>query len=328
MMITQLESGYVVGIDIGGTNLRLALANTEGVIVSRWSTTVAEHRSSEAIVRLIRTGIENLLQQAGFPWSALKAVAAGAPGITNVDSGVVIVTSYLLGWRDVPLRDLLQTAIGVPAAVDNDVNLAALGESRMGAAQGSPDFVFLAIGTGIGAGIIANGKLMRGSSWSAGEIGYILVPGVPDEPVERGQPGPLESMIGGEGIRSQWQQLWKSTATSLPHDANATQIFDAALRGDLLSQTVLQQTARLLCYAVLNVSLVLNCPLFVLGGGVGTHPALIDATRLNLERWSGRTPVQLRSSGLGSDAQLKGAICLALETLHARDSQERTDSPL
>jgi glucokinase len=126
-------------------------------------------------------------------------------------------------------------------------------------------------------------------------------------------------MIGGEGIRSQWQQLWKRTATPLPHDANATQIFDAALKGDLLAQTVLQQTARLLCYALLNVSLVLNCPLFVLGGGVGTHPALLDATRLNFERWSGRTPVQLRSSGLGADAQLKGAICLALEILHARN---------
>jgi glucokinase len=299
-MNPHLESGYVVGIDIGGTNLRLALANTAGVIVSRSSTTVAEHRGSEAIVGLIHTGIENLLQQAGLPWSVLRAVAAGAPGITNVDSGVVIVTSYLLGWRDVPLRDLLQAAIGVPAAVDNDVNLAALGESRMGAAQDSPDFVFLAIGTGIGAGIISNGKLLRGSSWSAGEIGYILVPGVPDEPVERGKPGPLEGMIGGEGIRSQWQQLWKRTATPLPH-------------------TVLQQTARLLCYALLNVSLVLNCPLFVLGGGVGTHPALLDATRLNFERWSGRTPVQLRSSGLGADAQLKGAICLALEILHARN---------
>ncbi|WP_051979324.1 ROK family protein [Edaphobacter aggregans] len=327
-MKPQLEPGYLVGIDIGGTNLRLALANTAGAIVSRWSTTVAGHRSSEAIVHLIRTGIENLLRQASLPWSALKAVAAGAPGITNVDSGVVIVTSYLLGWRDVPLRNLLETATGVPAAVDNDVNLAALGESRMGAAQDSPDFVFLAIGTGIGAGIITNGKLLRGSSWAAGEIGYMLVPGAPDEPVERGKPGPLEGMIGGEGIRSQWQQLWKSTATSLPHDANATQIFDAALKGDPLAQTILQQTARLLCYALLNVSLVLNCPLFVLGGGVGIHPALLDATQRNLERWSGRTPVQLRPSVLAADAQLRGAICLALETLHARDSQGRMDLPL
>src|SRR4051812_29784102 len=128
-MTHELESEYVVGIDIGGTSLRLALANTAGAIVSQWSTTVAEHRSPEAMVRIIRKGIEDLLQQVGSPWSALKAVGAGAPGITNVDSGVVIVTSYLLGWRNVPLRDLLQVAIGVPAAVDNDVNLAALGES-------------------------------------------------------------------------------------------------------------------------------------------------------------------------------------------------------
>jgi glucokinase len=304
--------GHVIGIDIGGTNLRLALANAHGDILYHWSATVADYRAPRAMVKLIRTGVEDLLHQAALPWTSLKAIAAGAPGITNVDTGVVIVTSYLLGWRDVPLRDLLQTSLGVPTAIDNDVNLAALGESRMGAGQEATDLVFLAIGTGLGAGIIVDGKLLRGSRWSAGEIGYMLVPGAPDQPVERGDPGALERMIGGEGIREQWQRRWNPNHTALSQDATATQIFEAASNTDPLAQSILEQTARLLGHTICNLYLVLNCPLFVLGGGVGMHSALIEETERHLKPWSPRIPVQLKRSELGSEAQIVGAICLAL----------------
>lgn len=117
----------------------------------------------------------------------LKSIAAGAPGITDVNEGIVIATSYLMGWRDVPLRALLEDALHIPAAVDNDVNLAAIGESWCGAAKDEQNFVFLAIGTGIGAGIVLNGSPYRGTNWAAGEIGYMLVPGIPDIPGRAGQ---------------------------------------------------------------------------------------------------------------------------------------------
>src|SRR5882762_6433021 len=104
------------------------------------------------------------------PRHTLKSIAVGAPGITDVNEGIVIATSYLMGWRDVPLRALLENAFHVPAAIDNDVNLAAIGESWAGAAKGTRDFVFLAIGTGIGAGIMLNGHPFHGENWAAGEI--------------------------------------------------------------------------------------------------------------------------------------------------------------
>ena len=113
----------------------------------------------------------------------------------------MLATSYLMGWRDVPLRALLEASLGVPAAVENDVNMAALAESQIGAARGIRDFVFLAIGTGIGAGIVLNGRLFHGMNWSAGEIGYMFVPGTSVKPVESGEPGALESVVGGEGSR-------------------------------------------------------------------------------------------------------------------------------
>jgi glucokinase len=304
-------------VDIGGTNLRLALADMHGAMVARWSTTTQGVRSADAVVRLIRTGVEQLLEQTSTPPSVLRAIAAGAPGVTDVDAGVVIATSYLLGWRDVPLRDLLEAAFGIPAVVDNDVNLAALGESRAGAAIGIKDFVFLAIGTGVGSGILLNGQLFRGMAWSAGEIGYMFVPGAEEEPADSGKPGALEELIGGEGIRVQWQRVWRPDKTTLPQLLTATEVCDGALHGDPLALTLLRQTARMLAYAIYNMSLVLNCPLFVLGGGVGMHPALGEATRELLHQWGTRAPVQLRHSALESDAQLIGAIHMALDTAHA-----------
>lgn len=309
--------GHVVGVDIGGTNLRLALADRSGAIVAKWSSSTAGVRGADAVVDLIRDGVERLLQQTSVPRSSLKAIAVGVPGVTDVEEGRVIATSYLLGWRDVPLAAMLEAALNIPSAVDNDVNLAAVGESWTGAAKGARDFIFVAIGTGIGAGIVMNHSLFHGAGWAAGEIGYMLVPGTPNAPRKRDEPGALENMIGGEGIRAEWQKLWTADNTTLPREMVASEIFDAALAGDPLAQTILQQSARMLSHAIYNMSLVLNCPLFVLGGGVGLHPALCAATRGMLQQWALRGRPQLIPSELGPDAQLMGALRLALDTAEA-----------
>jgi len=308
------DGRYVVGVDIGGTNLRLALADTAGVVLAKWSTKTVGIHDANAIVALIRDGVDQLLKQTSIPRSSLLAIGAGVAGVTDVDAGVVLATSYLLGWRNIPLRDMLELALGIPAALDNDVNLGALGESWAGAAKGARDFVFLGIGTGVGAGIMLNGRIFHGMSWAAGEIGYMLVPGVREERVERGKPGPLERLIGGEGIKEEWHGLWRKEQTLLPQDLTATEIFDYAVGGEQLAQVILLQCARTLANAIYNVSLMLNCPLFVLGGTVGMHPALCDSTRSILMGRDMRVQPQLSCSLLGVDAQLAGAICLALDT--------------
>jgi glucokinase len=310
-----LDSNHVIGADIGGTNLRLALADAHGTILARWSATTAGIRDPGVVVSLISDGVEALLHQTSVSRNSLRAIAAGAPGVTDVDQGVVIATSYLMGWRDVPLRAMLESALNIPASIDNDVNVAAIGESWTGVAQGARDFVFLAIGTGIGAGIMLNGQIVRGHGWTAGEIGYMLVPGTPEEPVERGKPGALEGIVGGEGIQAQWQTYWCEANTSLPKSATATQIFDHALDHNPLAQQVLENASRTLAYAIYNIALILNCPLFVLGGGVGIHPALCNATKRILAQRSARVQPQLVRSTLGSEAQLTGAIRLALDTI-------------
>jgi glucokinase len=308
------EPAYVFGIDIGGTNLRIALADMSGRVLARASATTTNVRDAHLVVAKIRECADQLLQETGIPRDAVAAVGAGAPGITNAETGVVIVTSYLMGWRGVPLKSMLEDAIGVPAAVDNDVNLAALGESFFGAANGIPDFVFLAVGTGVGAGIILRGELFQGTAWTAGEIGYMLVPGVSEKPVEPGQPGPLEGLVGGEGLRQKWLSSWNSTQTSLPQNLTATQIFDGAVDGDALANSLLDRAANTLACAIFNMTLILNTPLFILGGSVGLHPVLRDRTQSAVDAHARRLCPRLVLSTLGNDAQIMGAIRLAQVT--------------
>jgi glucokinase len=312
--LPESEPSYVAGADIGGTNLRLALADAQGVIAARWSASTTGIRNAETVVKMIRDGVQAMLEEISAPAESLKAIAAGAPGATNVGDGIVVATSYLMGWRNVPFRAMLEDALHVPAAVDNDVNLAALGEGWMGAAQQASDFVFLGIGTGVGAGIVLNRQLLRGVNWNAGEIGYMLVPGTLETKRETGQAGSLEEMIGGEGIRAQWRVLWNENATALPSSLLATEIFDHAVQGDALAQTILAQTARILFYAIYNIWSVLNCPLFVLGGGVGVHPALLREVNRLLTEWQVDSSILITHSLLGRDAQLFGALRFALET--------------
>lgn len=308
----QAGSGHVVGVDIGASNLRVALAEMNGKMLGKWSASTKETSSPAMVIEQIRTGVESLLEQACVPRRSLLAVAAGAPGITDTDAGIVVATSYLRGWKDVPLQSLLRTALRVPAAVENDVRMAAIGENWRGAGQGVADFVFLAIGTGIAAGVFANGRLIHGADFAAGEIGYMHVPGTPEEAAQDGAPGSLESVISGEGVRQQWLRCCTETGVAVSRRLSATEIFERARAGDELAAGILHRSARILAYAVYNVSLVLNCKLFVLGGGVGMSEPLRDCTCHFLEQFNEPVRPKLTVSSLGKDAQLIGAIRLAM----------------
>jgi glucokinase len=312
--------GHVIGVDIGGSNLRVALADRQGTILGKWTASTKRTSSPQMVVRQIRGGVNHLLRQTGVPGSSLMAIAAGAPGVTDRSAGIVFATSYLKGWKDVPLGSLLSSALRIPSVIENDVKLAAIGESWVGAARDVRDFVFLAIGTGIAAGIFVNGQLVHGPGWVAGEVGYMIVPGTPETPAKRGTPGPLESMIGGEGIKEQWLKSSNKRNAKEVKDLSATGIFYHALAGNKHAKNVLEESARILAHAVYNISTVLNSSLFVLGGGVGMNGTLIAAAQRILEPYTQPSRPKLVTSALGQDAQLIGAIRLALDLAESRTS--------
>lgn len=312
------DSGYVVGVDIGGTNLRLVIADMAGSIVGKWLGSTVGASSPGKVVQLIEKGVQYILRHSGLRRHSLLAIAAGVPGVTDSQKGVVRRTSYLGGWKNVPFGRLLEKALGVPAVLENDVRLAAVGERWRGSARGMSDFVFIAIGTGIAAGIYMHGRLLRGPEFLAGEVGYLIVPGTAEAGVQAGAPGALESAIGGEGIRAEWQQAAQRMYGEVRDDLHATDIFDRALTGDELAKTVLQRSARILAHAVYNISVVLNSSLFILGGGVGMSPILRQATEHALEEYCEPLRPRLCLSSLGSEAQLFGALRLALDAAEKR----------
>jgi glucokinase len=316
MLCFNSTYGYVAAVDIGGTRLRMMLTDLDGTVLSRWSVLLgAKKKTPERVCRLAAEGLETLCGQSKTPLCKVLHLVAGAPGITNVTEGVILTAPNLERWEDVPLRALLEEQTGIACTVENDTNLAALGENWRGVAQGVDNFVFVALGTGIGAGIFLGGQLCHGAHWGAGEIGYFGVNGRERRPIRTHKTGQLEQVIGGGGIQEEWLRILRESVS--PEESGltslkATQIFDLAREGDSRAIELIHTVAQILANSITDISLLLNPDMVVLGGGVGAHPSLCQETDKLLQRQEFARPV-LRSSGLGTEAQLYGAIAVGLK---------------
>lgn len=314
--------GYVVGADIGTSVVRVALADLNGSILEEWVAPTHSHSTPGRVADLIKSGIARLQTHLKIPSKKLLCLAAGVPGITDTRAGMVLSAPILpAGWQSVPLRDILEAKTGAPTVIENDVNLAALGESWRGTARGVKDFVFLTIGSGVGAGIFVNGRLYHGSEWAAGEIGYLYVPGTEETPLAIHRPGSLESIIGARAIRQSWQNLCngerKKSSPAFSRNLRAAEILDLAEKGEVHAAQILQRTARILADAITDVCVILNSSLIVFGGRVGSHRALFNATARILERNEFCRP-RLALSAVGSEAPLLGSIWMALKAVEGR----------
>jgi len=316
MVDFNADYGYVAGLDIGSRSLRFVLGDLRGNVVRR-----REERtpttSRTAILNAITSGIRHLFTDADLDMSKLFAIGAGAPGMTDVTKGRVISAVNLKGWTDVPLRDLLQDEFGVPAFVDNDVNMAALGEQWAGCAKNCPNFVFIALGAGVGAGIVIDGRLHRGSRWYAGEISHMHL----DHrrwSVDYGEVGFLESFAGAEAIARQGQRLRGHDGRVVPSADGAAEVFEAARYGDARAAAVVQQVAVYLGAAVANIAAVLDPALIVFGGGIShVGDQLLQPVREVVSRIVPNVP-EIRLSAAGDDAQVFGSLYSALQLADVR----------
>jgi predicted NBD/HSP70 family sugar kinase len=282
------EFGYLVGIDVGSRVLRVALADLQGQVLARHQVPT-DPAGGPAIVDQVCAVVDEVFDLTGRDRRKLYAVGVGAPGMTNVQTGRVIRAVNLPGWVDLPLRDLLQARLDAPVRVDNDANMAALGERWQGSARRVNDFVFLALGAGVGAGIVVGGRLHRGHHWYAGEISHMNLD-FREWQSDFGARGYLESHVG------------------------AADFCD-------VRPEVLDQLAVYLGTAVANIVAVLDPALVVLGGLGGelgdAGELLLEPVRRVVSRIVPNLP-SIELSSLGDDAQLVGAVYSAMETAEGR----------
>jgi predicted NBD/HSP70 family sugar kinase len=311
----------IIGLDLGGVQLYGTLADLCGCIQDDICIPL-ESADPQASLEQVCGLVEDLLSRPRPPGQIVRGIGVGAPGVTLSDQGIV-TWAPSLGWRDLPLRDILRQRFGLPVVVENDVNLAALGEYGFGAARGASSAVCIAIGTGIGSGIVIDGKIYRGYRQSAGEVGY-LPPAVAYLGRTYESFGALEGIASATGIRQRARQALENRRGQVQStDPSTEDVFAAACQGESWAQQLLDETVDYLSLAVAAVSAILDPQVIVLGGAIlhaanGLVSDLLIAPILN--RLEGVLPNRpnLVQSQLGARAAAMGAIMLVLEVTTER----------
>jgi len=270
---------YIVGVDIGGTNIVVGTAREDGVEVHgvRTVPTRPEEGPQAVIARiasLVEESARTTLRETGRSRDAIVGVGIGSPGPLDRSRGVVLLTPNL-GWHDLPLRDLVSEAVGLPATLDNDANCAIFGEWWVGAAKGSRYVVGLTIGTGIGGGIVEDGRLYHGTSDIAGEIGHMTIDST-GRRCKCGNYGCLEAYASGPAIAARAVEGIEAGAeSSLPElvggdlsRVTAQLVYLAAQQEDEYASEVVRETAKFLGAGVANLVNIFNPDVVVLVGGV------------------------------------------------------------
>jgi len=308
------DAGHVLGVDLGGTKVRAALAAFDGRMVAERTVPTDADGGPRIVEQIVALSAE-LCSDVGADPTAIRATAVGSAGVPDASTGGLGLSPNINGIGSFDVVATLGDRLGHLVVVDNDVNMAAIGERHAGHARGIDDFVFLAVGTGVGMGIVSDGRLLRGSHGAAGEVGYLPVGADPFDPMNHRR-GAFEEAVAGGTVEARYLA---ATGTSLTTRA----VFDLAATGDSAAVAVVTEHARLLALAIVAVCSVLDPGMVVLGGGVGSRPELLGPTRSFVAAL--RTePVDLRTSALGDRAAVVGAVCCAINMLHASPQKEHS----
>ncbi|MET9000780.1 ROK family protein [Amycolatopsis sp. NPDC004169] len=305
------DAGHVVGVDIGRRAIRIAVADLEGSIVARLDEP-NRCRSASTLVRTVSESVERAVAAAGLSRSDVVSTVVGTPGVPDPATGTVHRAPNLPGWERRGLLHELVSALagaGSDVVVENDANLCAVGEHALGAALGVDVLVCLTVGTGIGMGLLMDGRLFRGAHGAAGEIADLPFDPRPSGTGAR-RPGPVETAAAGQAV------LAAARARGLTNARSAKDVFRLARAGDERALGVVEEEAEKLAYVVAAVTAVLDPRLIVLGGGIGGNTDLLAGPMRRA--LAATTPVvpEIVAGQLGEDAVLAGAIATALSTAH------------
>ncbi|HEM4129723.1 TPA: ROK family glucokinase [Streptococcus suis] len=318
-------SKKIIGIDLGGTSVKLAILTTEGEIQEKWSIKTNILDEGSHIVPDIIDSIQQRFETHGLTKEDFLGVGMGSPGVVDSEAGTVI-GAYNLNWKTLQLvKEQFEAALGLPFFIDNDANVAALGEQWVGAGNNNPNVVFMTLGTGVGGGVIAAGNLIRGVKGAGGELGHITVDF--DEPFACtcGKKGCLETVASATGIVNLSRRYADQYAGDAKlkqmiddgQDVTAKDVFDLAKEGDDLALIVYRHFSEYLGVACANIAAVLNPAYIVLGGGVSAAgDFLLDGVRKVFAENSFpqiKESTQIVLATRGNDAGVLGAASLVLK---------------
>jgi len=318
--------GILCGVDIGGTKCSIALIDEEdGKILDKIYTCAHVAEGEKGMVDMVAGHVKELLQRNQVKQSDLPAIGVGCAGHIRHSDGVIITTSNLEGFNNYPLREKLQSHFEIPVILDNDANAQAFGEYKFGAGQGYEDMIFVTISTGIGAGIVINGKLYRGMTGTAGEFGHTIVEPDSELVCNCGNRGCIMALACGMALPYMFEKKLKEglkTKLKMPPNFNISKINGQTLKkgldmDDPLSKAVISDSAYYVGIGLYNLFQTLNPPLIVLGGGLTNWGEFyldkIKETFYTLARDMIFDPIEITLSDIIGDAGVIGAAALSLE---------------
>lgn len=305
---------YFAGVDIGGTKIAVGIGLETGHILAESRLVTSDFQSGSDALDAIGMEIDKLCRQANISIEAVAGVGVGSPG--PLDGGKLLKTANLPTWEGVDLEAGLRLRTGRPTAVENDATAAAIGEWLFGAGQGLQHFVYVTVSTGVGAGIVANGKRYAGVQGNAGELGHLVM--VPDGLLCRcGRHGCLETLASGTAIqKSASAQQDRSPYLGSLSDIETSRVFEGASQGDLTCQAIILDAAKYLGLGLSYLVNLFNPQALVLGGGVIVNqPEWLGTIRDFTASYSVKAmfqPVDIILAKLGKDSGLQGALATAI----------------
>jgi glucokinase len=316
-----MAATHTIGIDLGGTNIKGGVCDADLRLVAQHAIPTEAERGVEHVLTRMAGLVDELRRRANLRRDEIAGVGVGAPGPMSHAEGIIHSAPNLPGWVKVPLRDRLTRLTTMTVVLENDANAAAFGEYAAGAGQGVRDMVMLTLGTGIGGGIVLDGKLWRGRFDNAGEIGHMVI--VPDgRPCPCGQRGCLERYASANAVAERLREAVQAGESSVlqalvtagtPFDAR--DVVAALERGDRLAARIWDETCAYLALSVVNIQHLLNPELVVFAGGlINAGARLLDPIGRHFERLSWKIAPdapRIAFATLGTDAGTIGAAALA-----------------
>lgn len=273
---------YIIGLDIGGTKISCVVGTGDGQILKRDVMPTEVEKAPEDTMKKAIGKIHKLLQSSRVELSDVEGIGVGAPGPLDPISGTILATPNMPGWNGVCLKEILGKEFGLPVVIDNDANAAALGEKKFGAGKEVNDLFYFTVSTGIGGGLIIDGRIYHGASFDAAEVGHMTI--LPDGPrCGCGKLGCLEALASGTAIARRAKEKIKGNPASLIlklagdeiEAITAKVVAEAASKGDKLATLIWEEAARFLGIGVANVLNLINPQMVIIGGGVAKAGELL-----------------------------------------------------